>query len=126
MSTRGHTLDNRIVFSIPYENYSRYGHQDKRGGCCQTSPPCMSTEVPDLVTGCRPGYGPPFRQRSLTTCFSERAEEYLVASRSTGVYALGDRPEVRQAEEGGPKDRVRRSPETRTPSQAEFHPRGRC
>ena len=58
--------------------------------------------------------------------FSERAEEYLVASRSTGVHALGDRPEARHGKAGGPKDRARRSPKTRTPPQAEFHPRGLC
>ena len=58
--------------------------------------------------------------------FSERAEEYLVASLPTGVFALGDRPGSRHAEEGGPKDRARRSPETRMPSQVKFHPRGLC
>src|SRR3990172_935794 len=58
--------------------------------------------------------------------FSERADEYLVARRSTGVYALGNCPGARHGKEGGPKDRARRSPKTRTPSQAKFHPTGRC
>jgi len=79
------------------------------------------------VTGCRPGCGPPLPPAIADHLrFSERVEEYLVASRSTGVYALGDRPGARQGEEGGPKDRARRSPETRTPSRAEFHLRGLC
>ncbi len=49
--------------------------QDKRHGCCQSSPPCMSTEAPDPVTGCRPGCGPPCRQRSLTTCVSPSVQK---------------------------------------------------
>ena len=58
--------------------------------------------------------------------FSGHVEEYPLASRSTGIHALGDRPEVRHAEEGGSKDRARRSQKTRTPSQAEFHLIGLC
>jgi hypothetical protein len=41
----------------------------------QSSPPCMSTEAPDPVTGCRPGCGPPCRQRSLTTCASQSVQK---------------------------------------------------
>lgn len=58
--------------------------------------------------------------------FSGHVEEYPLASRSTGIHPLGDRPEVRQAEEGGSKDRARRSLKARTRSQAEFHLRGLC
>jgi len=58
--------------------------------------------------------------------FSERVEELSIARRSTGIHAVGHRPEARHAEEGGPQDRAQRSPKTRTPSQAEIHLKGLC
>jgi len=50
----------------------------------------------------------------------------LGTGRSTRIYALGDRPEARHVEGGGPKNRAKRSLKIRMPSQAEFHPRGLC
>jgi hypothetical protein len=55
----------------PIETHSRYGDQDKRCDRCQFSPPCMSTEPSDPVTGHRSGRVPSCRQRSLTTCVSQ-------------------------------------------------------
>jgi hypothetical protein len=58
--------------------------------------------------------------------FSEGVGGFPVSSRSTGRQALDDRPEARHARDSGSEDRARRSPKTRTPSQAEFRPRGLC